>query len=323
VVRRFEGRCKDVVSGAVVEVKVRISNLGKGSSMGRKFEDDIASELRGRRPSPTDDFVRSLSSAVRPRPSARTGRRLAVAFTLSVVGVFALSITAGIAQPLAAPKSVASVITKVVTAPETAATREAVKRQAAAPSHRKTAAPTAAATKVSKGTAASADVATPNSTAAVGTVTSTNIAGKQTVALPAAIVANRLSTTSFTLVEDSPANDQYVGNEGCTPGFWKNHAESYPSGVTASSTLASVGFTGTGSITFDQALNEGGGAVDALLRHAAAAYLNALSVDYPLSAAQVVAMTNEAITSGDADTIESLKDTFDAFNNAGASGFCD
>jgi hypothetical protein len=176
---------------------------------------------------------------------------------------------------------------------------------------------------VSKGTAASADVATPNSTAAVGTVTSTNIAGKQTVALPAAIVANRLSTTSFTLVEDSPANDQYVGNEGCTPGFWKNHAESYPSGVTASSTLASVGFTGTGSITFDQALNEGGGAVDALLRHAAAAYLNALSVDYPLSAAQVVAMTNEAITSGDADTIESLKDTFDAFNNAGASGFCD
>jgi hypothetical protein len=241
--------------------------------MGRKFEDEIARELRRRRPTPTDGYVRSLAASVRPRPSVRTGRRLAVAFALSMLGVLVLAITTGITQPLAAPKSVASVVKKAVSAPKPAAV-------------------------------------TPRTTAAA-TATHTKVA------------AVRPSGTVVALVHGSPANDQYEDGEGCTPGFWKNHPEAFPSGVTAGSTLASVGFVGTGTTTFDQALTEGGGGVDALLRQAAAAYLNALSVDYPLTAAQVVSMTNDAIASGNAATIESLKDTFDEFNNAGAAGFCD
>jgi hypothetical protein len=76
------------------------------------------------------------------------------------------------------------------------------------------------------------------------------------------------------------------------------------------------------SLTFSQALSLGGGGLNALLRQAVAALLNASSpdVDYPLTAAEVIAMTNAAIASGD---YESTKDLFDEANNAGAAGFCD
>ena len=113
------------------------------------------------------------------------------------------------------------------------------------------------------------------------------------------------------------------GNEGCTPGYWKNHPESFAgTGVTPSSTLASVGFNVGSALTFDQALTEGGGELDALLRHAAAAYLNAMhaDVDYPLTAAQIVTATNAAIASGD---YEATKDAFDEYNNLNAPGFCE
>jgi hypothetical protein len=76
------------------------------------------------------------------------------------------------------------------------------------------------------------------------------------------------------------------------------------------------------SLTFDAALDLGGGGLDALLRQAVAALLNAASdeVDYPLSEAEVIALTNAAIASGD---YEETKDLFDEFNNLTAPGFCD
>jgi hypothetical protein len=113
------------------------------------------------------------------------------------------------------------------------------------------------------------------------------------------------------------------GNEGCTPGFWKNHPEAFAgTGVTAGSTLASVGFNVAPSLTFQQALELTGGGLNALLRHAAAAYLNAASpdVDYPRTTTQVVTATNSAIASGNYET---TKNQFDAFNNLNAPGFCD
>jgi hypothetical protein len=115
------------------------------------------------------------------------------------------------------------------------------------------------------------------------------------------------------------------GQEGCTPGFWKNHPEAFPAPYTAATTLGSV-FTGLpagyASLTFEQALNLGGGGLNALLRQAVAALLNASSagVDYPLTAAQVIAQTNAAIASGN---YEATKDLFDQFNNLTAPGFCD
>ena len=114
-----------------------------------------------------------------------------------------------------------------------------------------------------------------------------------------------------------------LGNEGCTPGYWKNHPESFEgTGVTPSSTFASVGFNVDPALTFDQALTEGGGDLDTLLRHAAAAYLNAThpEVEYPLTATQVVNATNAAIASGD---YEATKDQFDEYNNLHAPGFCE
>lgn len=113
--------------------------------------------------------------------------------------------------------------------------------------------------------------------------------------------------------------------EGCTPGFWKSHPEAYQgTGYTLDTTLGSV-FTGLpasyASLTFDQALDLGGGGLDALVRHAVAALLNASSpdVDYPLTAAEVIALTNAAIAIGD---YESTKDLFDEFNNLTAPEFC-
>jgi hypothetical protein len=120
-------------------------------------------------------------------------------------------------------------------------------------------------------------------------------------------------TTTTTTTTTTPE-----GGEGCTPGFWKQdqHFDSYPAGITPTTTLASVGFVGTGSTTFLTALSTGGGGLDALLRHAAAAYLNAAStgVDFDLSTSDVVSMTNAAILSGDYET---TKDEFEELNEQG------
>jgi hypothetical protein len=113
--------------------------------------------------------------------------------------------------------------------------------------------------------------------------------------------------------------------EGCTPGFWKQdqHFDSWPVPITT--TLAGAGFTNTGwpaSTTLLQALSFQGGptvqdAKNILLRAAAAAYLNSLAVDYPLTDAEVVSMVNSALASGDRATILALAELLDANNNLG------
>jgi hypothetical protein len=133
------------------------------------------------------------------------------------------------------------------------------------------------------------------------------------------------STTTSPPPTTPPPTTPPPGQEGCTPGFWKNHPEAFPASYTAGTTLGSV-FTGLpaeyASLTFAQALALGGGDLNALLRHAVAALLNAASagVDYPLTAAEVIAQTNAAIASGDYET---TKDLFDQYNNLTAPGFCD
>jgi hypothetical protein len=130
------------------------------------------------------------------------------------------------------------------------------------------------------------------------------------------------STTTTTTTTTTP-----TGNEGCTPGYWKNHTSAWV-GFTTSQTVGSVFSSAPASVanlTLLQALRNGGGGVNALTRHAIAALLGAAhpSVDYPLTTTQIRAMVNGAFASGNAATIESLKDTLDEFNNANAAGFCD
>jgi len=128
---------------------------------------------------------------------------------------------------------------------------------------------------------------------------------------------------SMTPVEDG---------QGCTPGYWKNNWSKKggsawgPTGVDGdSTTLGDVGFDGFSVLdgddtSFIDALNAKGGGESALMRHAAAAYLNAShpDVNYGSSAADVVAEVNSALANG-GDDIENTKDDLDEANNQGCS----
>jgi len=120
--------------------------------------------------------------------------------------------------------------------------------------------------------------------------------------------------------------------EGCTPGYWKNHSESWgPSGYTTDQTVASVfadasGFPNLASTSLIDALGFGGGpdaegAAMILLRAAVAALLNAAhpDVNYPTSAADVISMVNSALASGDRDTMLALATSLDNDNNSGCT----
>ena len=129
------------------------------------------------------------------------------------------------------------------------------------------------------------------------------------------------STTSTTTTTTTTT----TGGEGCTPGYWKQdqHFDSWP--VPTTTTLADAGFTNTGlpaGTTLLEALSFKGGptvqdAKNILLRQAAAAYLNSLSIAYAFTTAEVVDMVNDALASGDRDTILDVKDVLDAANNGG------
>lgn len=121
-----------------------------------------------------------------------------------------------------------------------------------------------------------------------------------------------------------------LGSEGCTPGYWKNHLDAWAAtGYSPGQTLESVfdvpDSLGLDNMTLLQAASSNGGGVMALLRHAVAALLGAAhpDVDYPITTAQVIASVNAALASGDAATIETLKNRLDTWNNLHAPGFCD
>ena len=154
-------------------------------------------------------------------------------------------------------------------------------------------------------------------------------------------MSNRLRTAAFAVAASIPlsllapgvagATDGYnppppsYGNEGCTPGFWKNHTSAWDV-YTTSTTLGSV-FTNTGTLssrTFLQALSFGGGstlqaAKQILLRAAVAALLNSVDdvVDYSLSGQQVINRVNNALASNNRQTILNLANNLDTRNNAG------
>jgi len=113
------------------------------------------------------------------------------------------------------------------------------------------------------------------------------------------------------------------GGEGCTPGYWKNHAGIYsfstggkkkPSmwiGYSPTQYYDTVfGVTSKFGATFTliAALADGGGSEDALARHAVSALLNAAnpSVDYDLSVAQVIALVQSAYASGNFEGVKNI-----------------
>jgi hypothetical protein len=116
--------------------------------------------------------------------------------------------------------------------------------------------------------------------------------------------------------------------EGCSQGFWKNRLAAWS--ATPYSPTDTVGSVFSGlppsiaSLKLSDALRLRAGGLNALMRQAVAALLNAAhpSIDYPLTTAQVISMVNAAVANGGKAGIESLKDLLDGFNNLGAPGVC-
>src|SRR5687768_3562571 len=122
-----------------------------------------------------------------------------------------------------------------------------------------------------------------------------------------------------------PAPPDTTGDQGCTPGYWRNHIDRW-AGV-----VASDDFDGTfgvnafsPNITLGSAVNLGGGGVNALARHGTAALLNAyggianpddgLTVAYPLPPAKVLKLVRTAIANG---TFEATAAALAKYNELG------
>jgi hypothetical protein len=134
-----------------------------------------------------------------------------------------------------------------------------------------------------------------------------------------------LVTFTNRVLPDDPTEDP--GTEGCTPGYWKNHTDSWTT-YTTSQTAGSVFELGSypthAGKTLLQTLDGGGGsgvdgALKTLLRAATAALLNADNpdVDYTMTSADIIDDVNEAIATGDRATILALAASLDADNNLG------
>jgi hypothetical protein len=135
------------------------------------------------------------------------------------------------------------------------------------------------------------------------------------------------STSTSTSTTTTTTTTTPEGGEGCTPGFWKNNADKkgatqwtdpYDPGDLVSSVFSAAPAP-IGGKTLLAGLEQGGGQLDALTRHAIAAVLSAAhpDIDYPLTVSEIVAAVNAAYLSNDADVVEDLKDELDAFNNLG------
>ena len=108
--------------------------------------------------------------------------------------------------------------------------------------------------------------------------------------------------------------------EGCSPGFWKqpHHFENWPGGFSTDDLVSSVFGSGAPpDLTLLEALEQGGGGVNALLRQAVAALLNAAhaEVNYPITLVDVISLTQAALLPG--GDVQGTKDTFKAANELG------
>jgi len=118
------------------------------------------------------------------------------------------------------------------------------------------------------------------------------------------------------------------GDEGLTPGYWKNHLGSWytydPNATVASVFTLPSALSTLGSDTLLEALHYNGGNKDIgaariLLRAAVAALLNAAhpEIDYPMTEAAIIQEVNTALTQGRTAMLD-CKDILDGFNNLGA-----
>jgi hypothetical protein len=150
-----------------------------------------------------------------------------------------------------------------------------------------------------------------------------------------AAIVTALTIGLLGVAASTPASAVAIGEEGCTPGYWKNHTDNWQEAKTTTlfSNRFSDGTTGAlDGLTFLQALKGGGGPGVAgaeliLARAATAAYLNAAheGVGYPWrrnatgldGRPPLVDTVVAALESGDRATMLALAARLDADNNLG------
>jgi hypothetical protein len=164
------------------------------------------------------------------------------------------------------------------------------------------------------------------------TSTPTNTPTRTPTRTPTSNVTNTPTRTPTRTPTKTPTP---VPFQGCTPGYWKQdqHFGSWhiyvPTGSSATllkSLFNLNGFTNldgnsTANDTLLDALNyQGGddlrGAAQILLRAAAASVLNAQSVNYPKTLAQIQSAVNSALASSNRTTMLELASILDVLNNA-------
>jgi hypothetical protein len=139
-------------------------------------------------------------------------------------------------------------------------------------------------------------------------------------------------TTQIVIASDESGGIDFwiqpVG-DGCTPGYWKNHVDSWSdTGLTPGQTAESVfdipNAFGLDNVSLLGALSlNGGPGLDGgariLLRAGVAALLNASSpgVDYGATSADVIADVNAALASGSRATMLAVAAELDRLNNEG------
>lgn len=130
------------------------------------------------------------------------------------------------------------------------------------------------------------------------------------------------------------------GDEGCTPGFWKNNADKHGASAWCDDFSPSMRISdvfvlddflvirGNGRSTIEdptllEALGANGGGVNAMIRHGVAAMLNACSdcVDYAIAdSTQVILAIEDTLNEEPgALTVDELHETFAEYNEAGCS----
>ncbi len=135
------------------------------------------------------------------------------------------------------------------------------------------------------------------------------------------------TSTPTSTPTNTPTNTPAVGNQGCGPGYWKNHTGAWQgySPDQKVTTLFETNQCGCdfSNVTLLQALRLSSGpticdAEGKLLQMGVAALLNAGSgIGYPLTTAQVTAEVNAAIATCDRTAILAEASRLNAFNNLG------
>ena len=130
----------------------------------------------------------------------------------------------------------------------------------------------------------------------------------------------------------APAAATNIGNEGCTPGYWKNHTDSWEEYAASDPLDWQFNFpdslAGMRDDTWLEALGYSGGpgtsgAARILMRAATASFLNAAheGVGFPLrrftDPGNMLEQVNAALASGDRNAMLALAAYLDGLNNLG------